>query len=178
MKPFTAKHMFGSSPLKKTDPPKKTTTTKPNPKTDEKKYVDSKNADVRKTQVSLDEKAQKGYTKKESDNARKIVSQGEGKSMGAKTNYKTGESSITPYEYTYVKGEKGAKSKIVNNKTKQVVKEAVSGGNENNTYGGSFKNKKEVLSEKQLRQSYVKDSLNTQGSKEKNVKILKDYKRR
>lgn len=31
MKPFTAKHMFGSSPLKITDPPKKPTTTKPKP---------------------------------------------------------------------------------------------------------------------------------------------------
>jgi hypothetical protein len=145
---------------------------------EEKKYVDTKNANLREAQVRLDKRAKKGYTKKESDDARKMVSQGEAKSMGAKINYRTGESSITPYEYTYVKGGEGIKGKIISNKTKEVVKEAASKGNQSDTYGGSFKNKKEVLSEKQLRKSFVKDSLNTQGSKERNLKILKDYARR
>ena len=142
------------------------------------KAVSSGAQELRSQQASLNVKKQRGYTHDEKRQAERIVSRGSLDSGGDNYNFRTGEETVAPYEYSYVAPKNGTKGKVYNNKTNQVVSEANNSKSTNNTYSGSFKNPKVSLSDAQLYQSFVKDSVNDQTSKRKWGQVAKDYQSR
>lgn len=161
--------------------PKTTVTPSNNPNTvkntaDRSKAILNSNSEMATQQAGFDAKSEAGYSGYETSQARKTVAMGTIKSGGSSFNFITGEEGVTPYGFNYTAPKNGVPGKITNPKTNQVVKTAY-GTNTNDTYTGSFKNPKEVLSEKQLYQSYVKDSVADQTGKRKNLAVLKNTKK-
>lgn len=132
-------------------------------------------------QMGFDAKAKDGYSGKDVTQAKSIISKSGGalSSGGSSYNFNTGEEKIEPYGYNYVKPKDGKKGRVFNSKTKELVKEASYADNASNknTYSGSFKNPKELLSEQQLYQGFVKDSVDDQTRKRLNLANLKNTKR-
>jgi hypothetical protein len=132
-------------------------------------------------QMGFDAKAKDGYSGKDVAQAKSIISKSGGalSSGGSSYNFNTGEEKIEPYRYNYAKPKGGVKGRVFNSKTKELVKEASYSDNASNknTYSGSFKNPKELLSEQQLYQGFVKDSVDDQTRKRLNLANLKNTKR-
>lgn len=161
--------------------PKTTVTPSNNPNTTKNVAVKSKailnsNSEMAVQQAGFDAKSEAGYSGYETSQARKTVAMGTINSGGSSFNFITGEEKVAPYGFNYTAPKNGVPGKITNPKTNQLVKTAY-GTNTNDTYTGSFKNPKEVLSEAQLYQSFVKDSVADQTNKRKNLAVLKNTKK-
>jgi len=138
--------------------------------------IQNANSRLQNQQVNFNTKKRNGYSGEDKSQAKEIVSRGSIDSGGSSLNFVTNEEKVTPYGFNYVAPKNGVRGKVIDIAKKAVVKEASNSNSSPNqsTYSGSFKNTKITLSENQLYQGYVKDSIDDQTRKRLNLNVKKN----